>query len=199
MRGVLLVLFSPSQLYNIAFPDTTYFFEYYFLRNFVSSPTGLNKCQEGDTIVHTKCGYATLTEALLARVELGRRCWGKFVPTASMTVAEPHQHQPTTFPTATHDIASPSRPLYIPNPATQSACLKDARHNSRDAVTRDSQRLGCAARAPLRRRPLRPPSEGNKKARSRRASGTERWQERAGFEQLRGYVGPQRLVCRLAA
>lgn len=111
------------------------------------------------------------------------------VPTASMTIAEPHQHQTTISPPAPiSTLHQLFHFLKLPYPATRSAQPQDARHHSRDAVSRHSQRLSRAARASLRSRSLWPPGEGHTETCSWCSSRTERWQERACVQQLRWYV-----------
>lgn len=120
-----------------------------------------------------------------------------FVPTASMTVAEPHQHQTTISPPTPYPRHQLSHFLKLLYQTARSAQAQDARHHSRDAVSCHSQRLRRAARASLRSRSLWPPSEGHTKTSSGSPSRSKRWQERAGLQQLRRYVARSPLVCRL--
>jgi hypothetical protein len=139
-----------------------------------------------------------LTDALLAFVSGSSDVGISYVRSDSFDdhrrAASTPTHNTPPSPTPTSSAFSRLYPLY---PTLLSASSNDARHNSRDAVTRDPQRLSCAARASLRSRSLRPPGKGNKKACSRCASRTKRRQECAGVEQLRGYVSPPGAVCRL--
>jgi hypothetical protein len=139
---------------------------------------------------------AAFTYASLAHPAGARTLVGHFVDLVP-TRFDDHRRAALT---PNHNTPPPSPPTSSPRPPLQSPSLVIlsvqtyyARHHSRDAVTRDPQRLGCASRAPLRSRSLRPPSEGNEETCSRCASGTERWQECTGLKQLRWYVGPCRM------
>lgn len=100
-------------------------------------------------------------------------------------------------PTNISHLPHLSRPILSSLSQQPHVHIEDARHDSRDAVTRDSHCLGCAARAPLRSRSLRPPGKRDTETSCRCASGTERWQECQSVEQLRRCVDVKHPVRRL--
>lgn len=120
---------------------------------------------ENQSLRSTACDACVVASSL----SLGHRICGLRLPSLWSRIN-------TTANAPATNTLDKYRLFYSPPPSpypSSYAHNDDARHDSRDAVTRDSHRLGCTARASLRSRSLRPSGKGDTETSCRCALGTE--------------------------